>query len=138
MKRKVLSYHRGEHHAVWVAELDCFHSMDVEQALPFCTEMMCTKCAALQFPDGLTESGRTAEFTTATVPAGLLKNHTTKAGAWGQSHVLEGRVSYQPDGSSALGIQAGEHANIPPTLPHSILPGGAAHFYVAFYTHPGG
>lgn len=138
MKRKVLSYHRGEHHAVWVATLDCFHSLDIEQAQPSCIEMMCSKCAALQFPEGLTESGRTAEFTAATVPTGLLNHHNTKAGTWGQLHVLDGCVSYHPDGSSARDIQAGEHANIPPALPHSIRPDDMARFYVAFYTRPAG
>lgn len=39
---------------------------------------------------------RTAEFTEATVPAGLLRAHTTKTGAWGLIRVLEGRL---PTGS---------------------------------------
>ncbi len=128
-----MNYHRSGGHAVWVAELDCLHSVDVEQALSFSTEIDCGQCAALQLPEGLTEYKRTAEFTTTTVPAGLLRHHTTKAGIWGRLHVVEGRVHYQPDGLPAQDVRGGEHANIPPLLPHSIQPDVGARFYVAFY-----
>ncbi|MDQ6968962.1 MAG: hypothetical protein Q9M16_00445 [Mariprofundus sp.] len=47
------------------------------------------------------------------------------------------RVGYQPDGTAAQTIQAGDHANIPPSMPHSIRPADAARFYVAFYSCDG-
>ena len=35
---------------------------------------------------------RTPEFTESTIPAGLLKGHTTKPGVWAMIHVLEGGI----------------------------------------------
>ena len=50
-------------------------------------------------PIGLAESAkpyrRTAIFTQATVPAALLRAHSTKDGVWGVVHVLEGRLGYR-------------------------------------------
>ena len=34
------------------------------------------------------------EFSTATIPAGLLKDHTLKAGTWAQIVVLSGQLRY--------------------------------------------
>ena len=38
---------------------------------------------------------RTDTFTSATIPAGLLRSHATKAGVWGLIHVLQGHLVYR-------------------------------------------
>lgn len=45
-------------------------------------------------PAGLAAYKRTDEFTAETVPAALLKDHSTKEGTWGLIHVTAGRVLY--------------------------------------------
>src|SRR5690606_311089 len=46
-------------------------------------------------PDAVRPYRRTPVFTEATVPAALLRAHTTKAGTWGRILVLEGRLRYR-------------------------------------------
>jgi len=43
-------------------------------------------------PEDVRPYKRTPIFTEATVPPGLLKQHTTKEGAWAKIVVLEGRL----------------------------------------------
>ena len=38
---------------------------------------------------------RTPEFTEATIPMGLRRSHTTKAGVWGRIRVLQGSLVYR-------------------------------------------
>ena len=44
---------------------------------------------------------RTAEFTEATIPAGLRRRHTTQPGVWGRICVLEGALRYDSDNVAA-------------------------------------
>jgi tellurite resistance-related uncharacterized protein len=81
---------------------------------------------------------RTAEFTEATVPAGLLRSHTTKAGAWGAIHVLEGRLAYRitdprrPRTETVLTAE-GAPGVVEPTVLHEVEPLGPVRFYVEFH-----
>jgi tellurite resistance-related uncharacterized protein len=89
-------------------------------------------------PEGLESYRHTETFNEATVPAGLLKDHTTKAGTWGVIHVLAGRQRYRitdprrkpsetilsPDSASGL---------IEPTILHHVEPLGPVQFYVEFH-----
>jgi tellurite resistance-related uncharacterized protein len=45
---------------------------------------------------------RTAEFTEASLPAGLRRAHNTKAGVWGLIRVVEGRLAYRITDSRRL------------------------------------
>ena len=80
---------------------------------------------------------RTAEFTEKTIPAGLLKAHTTKAGAWGLIHVLEGRLVYRitdprrPGSETVLTPQSGPGV-VEPTILHEVEPLGSVRFLVEF------
>ena len=47
-----------------------------------------------ELPPGLAAYKRTPLFNEATVPAGLLKDHSTKEGTWGRIHVEAGRLRY--------------------------------------------
>jgi tellurite resistance-related uncharacterized protein len=81
---------------------------------------------------------RTAEFTEATVPAGLLRAHTTKAGAWGLIRVLEGQLIYRitdprcPASETVLTPETGPGV-VEPTIVHEVEPRGAVRFFVEFY-----
>ena len=47
-----------------------------------------------QLPENVSKVSRTASFTKETVPAALLKDHSTKKGAWGKLVVESGFVYY--------------------------------------------
>lgn len=91
-----------------------------------------------QLPDGAQPYRRTDEFTESTVPAGLLKAHTTKAGAWGLIHVLEGRLAYRitdprrPASETVLTPQTPPGV-VEPTVLHEVEPLGPVRFYVEFH-----
>lgn len=89
-------------------------------------------------PAGLQPYARTAEFTETSVPAGLLRAHTTKAGAWGLIHVLEGRLAYRitdprrPASETVLTPQTGPGV-VEPTILHEVAPRGGVRFFVEFH-----
>lgn len=92
-------------------------------------------------PPGLEPYARTATFTETTIPAGLLKAHTTKAGAWGLIHVLEGRLAYRildPRRASSETILTPDTAPgiVEPTIAHEVAPLGSVRFYVEFHRLP--
>ena len=86
------------------------------------------------WPDGLVAYKRTPEFTETTVPAGLLRRHSTKAGVWGKLHVLSGRLLFRD-----LAMQTehelgpGIHALIHPQSDHEVAPLGEVRFFVEFH-----
>lgn len=81
---------------------------------------------------------RTQVFTESTVPAGLLKAHTTKAGAWALIHVLEGELIYRivdprrPASEVVLTPQAAPGV-VEPTILHEVEPATPVRFYVEFH-----
>lgn len=92
----------------------------------------------MDMPSDLSPYARTPEFTETTVPAALLKAHSTKAGAWGLIHVLEGRLAYRIEDSRRPGsetlLTAGSTAGvIEPTILHAVEPLGPVRFYVEFH-----
>lgn len=77
---------------------------------------------------------RTNEFTQSTVPAGLLRRHTTRPGVWGRIRVIEGSLRYR-----ILEPRVEEHVLTPgfdgvvePANPHEVEPIGRVRFYVEF------
>ena len=96
---------------------------------------------ATRLPENLESFSRTATFTQDTVPAGLRKDHITKAGSWGLIHIEEGALCYRvtdprrvattleltPD--TARGV-------IEPTILHHVEPVGPVRFYVEFLREP--
>ena len=101
---------------------------------------MATRCACWvdrlrALPQGLTAYRQTPEFTEQTVPAGLLRDHSTKVGVWGLIHVTAGELIYRLTAS-------GEELRLAPTSPpaviepealHSVELAGAVTFYVEFW-----
>jgi tellurite resistance-related uncharacterized protein len=92
-------------------------------------------------PSGLEAYKRTPIFTEATVTAGLLKDHSTKAGTWGLIHVEAGTLRYcitDPRRSpSFLDLAAGEQPGVvEPTIIHRVEPLGPVQFWVEFHRQP--
>ncbi len=78
---------------------------------------------------------RTPEFTEASVPAGLLHAHRTKAGTWGKIVVLDGRLRYrilEPE-LADVELAPGSFGVVEPGVLHEVLPMGNVRFYVEFY-----
>ena len=93
---------------------------------------------SLPLPANARPYRRTAEFTEATVPAGLLKAHTTKEGAWALIHVLEGRLAYRVIAPRRLRSETVLTPDTPcgvvePTILHEVEPLGPVRFFVEFH-----
>ncbi|MDV7212721.1 DUF1971 domain-containing protein [Azotobacter beijerinckii] len=89
-------------------------------------------------PEDVRPYKRTPIFTEATVPPGLLKQHTTKEGAWAKIVVLEGRLLYRilvPDVSEVL-LTPDQYGVVEPQVPHEVSPDGPVRFFVEFCRVP--
>lgn len=90
-----------------------------------------------QWPEGLVAYKRTPEFTETTVPAGLLRSHSTKPGVWAKIHVLSGRLRFT---DLVLGISRdldeGVHTVVYPEAEHEVAPQGEVRFFVEFHAVP--
>lgn len=83
----------------------------------------------------------TADFTEASLPAALRRDHVTKDGAWGLIRVAEGRLAYRitdPRRESAERVLTSEAPPgvIEPTMLHHVEPLGPVRFRVEFYRLP--
>jgi tellurite resistance-related uncharacterized protein len=77
---------------------------------------------------------RTPVFDQDTVPAGLLRSHSTKAGVWGVIHVLEGRLRYRIyDPASEQVLTPAAPGIVRPTQLHEVAPLGPVRFFVEFH-----
>lgn len=134
----------------WVAQLDCGHPQHVRHDPPFTNRpwvttaegragklgqlLNCVRCNAFELPSSFVAYQRTDEFTEASVPAALRRDHTTKTGVWARIIVLEGRLRYRVpslDVDSVLSPEC-EPGIVVPAVPHSVEPVGAVRFYVEF------
>jgi len=85
-------------------------------------------------PSGLTAYKRTPTFTEHTVPKGLLRDHNTKAGVWGQIHVESGLLKYViPPRDHTQLLSPGNIGTVEPEVRHHIAPVGPVTFYVEFW-----
>lgn len=87
-----------------------------------------------RLPDEVVPYKRTPEFSQDTVPAGLLRSHTTREGTWARIQVLEGRLLYR-----ILEPSIEEHVLSPdvpgivaPGVRHEVAPSGEVRFFVEF------
>ena len=89
-------------------------------------------------PPGLRSYKRTPTFTEATVPAGLVRDHSTKEGTWGLIRVEDGKLLYvvtdprRPSAERLLtpGVESGV---VEPTILHRVEPQGPVRFHVEFF-----
>ena len=76
----------------------------------------------------------TPVFDENTLPAGLRREHRTKAGVWGIIRVLEGRVRYRVlDPISEMILDLDHPGFVIPDQPHLVEPLGAMQMRVEFY-----
>jgi tellurite resistance-related uncharacterized protein len=87
-----------------------------------------------KIPDAFVAYKRTPQFTEATIPAGLRRNHATKAGVWGKIIVVEGRLRYRVAGmDSDVELSPDREGIVEPQVVHHVEPIGRVRFYVEFY-----
>lgn len=92
----------------------------------------------MPLPPDTRSYARTPVFTEETIPAGLLKAHTTKAGSWALIHVIAGSLAYRiidprrPASEQVLTPQTGAGV-VEPTILHEVQPLGPVRFYVEFH-----
>lgn len=76
----------------------------------------------------------TPVFNEITLPAGLRREHRTKAGVWGVIRVLEGRVRYRVLDPLSEDILDPDHPGLVlPDQPHFVDPLGPIRMQVEFY-----
>jgi tellurite resistance-related uncharacterized protein len=70
------------------------------------------------------------------LPAGLRREHRTKAGVWGVIRVLQGRLRYRVLDPVSETILDPDHPGlVRPEQPHLVEPLGAMQMRVEFYDH---
>lgn len=103
------------------------------------TKVECDRCAQRVWPEGFERYKSTPVFTRATLPAGLLAEHRTRAGVWGKLEVREGtvRLEFGAPLDQSVELSEGSLGLIPPELVHRIVLANEApvrvqvHFYRA-------
>lgn len=93
---------------------------------------------AAELPAGLESYRSTETFSELSVPAGLLRAHSTKAGIWGLIRVTEGELIYRIEDEKRIAAERRLHADSPPgvvepTILHSVEPVGRVRFHVEFF-----
>ena len=149
MKRPIISFTQdtvGD----WLAQLSCGHTQHVRHQPPFQSRLWvtteegrqsklgevleCPYCERLELPEHFVAFHQTPEFTEETVPAGLLKDHTTKPGIWAKILVTEGTLRYHLDGfGQTFELTVGTLGIVVPEVLHHVEPLGPVRFIVEFY-----
>ncbi len=91
-----------------------------------------------RLPEDAVVQRRTPEFTEATMPAGLRRRHTTRAGVWARIEVHEGVLRYRILGepTEEHRLSPGHPGVVEPEVPHEVEPEGACRFHVEFLRRP--
>lgn len=90
-------------------------------------------------PPSVVAYSRSPEFTEATLPAALRRQHSTKPGTWALIHVLEGELVYRIyHPASETTLTPDTPGIVIPEQLHEVEPRGAVRMYVEFYAAPKG
>ncbi len=133
----------------WVARLSCGHRQHVRHDPPLVerpwvtTErgrserigqhLDCVRCDAFELPADFVPYKRTDVFTERSVPAGLRKDHSTKAGVWARIVVVEGTLRYHVASLGRTMELTADHCGIViPEIRHHVEPVGTVQFFVEF------
>lgn len=159
MQRHITSFTRdAEGH--WVARLDCHHPQHVRHRPPLTdrpwvtTEagrasrigapLDCLRCDDFEWPAGLVCVHSTPIFDARRVPAGLLRDHTTRQGTWGRIVVLDGALDYVTAVGRHWRLEPGRGGSgvdgagvVVPGMKHHVAPVGDVRFRVEFHRPPG-
>jgi tellurite resistance-related uncharacterized protein len=146
MLRQIIGFHCDDEGA-WVAELACGHGQHVRHDPPWQSrawvnddegrraklgaELDCLYCNMARLPEGLIAYKRTASFSELDIPAGLLRDHRTKAGVWARIVVEDGKLEYTCS-RGAFVLRPGIDGIAPPEQPHRVRPVGTVRFHVSF------
>lgn len=135
----------------WVAELACGHGQHVRHRPPWESrpwveseggreahlgeELPCPSCQMPALPEGLELYRQTPDFDERSLPDGLRRSHTLKAGSWGRIVVLEGRLLYVIEREPVVAFALGPELPgiIEPEAPHHVEPRGHVRFRVEFH-----
>ncbi|HEY9035794.1 MAG TPA: DUF3565 domain-containing protein [Pseudomonadales bacterium] len=149
MQRAITGFGVDEHDDPF-AWLSCGHRQHVRHQPPFVNRpwvisdegreamlgqtLNCVRCDALEWPDGFVVYKQTPVFTEATVPAGLLRDHATKAGVWACIRVQSGQLRYCiPSLAIEQLLGAKDLGTVLPEVLHYVSPVGRVRFVVEFY-----
>jgi tellurite resistance-related uncharacterized protein len=86
-------------------------------------------------PEGLAHYKSTPEFTENSIPAGLLRSHSTAAGVWGRITIREGSLLYrllEPALEEHV-LPPGQPGIIEPQAKHEVATIGPVRFCVEFH-----
>lgn len=150
--RRILGFERDAADE-WIVHLDCGHRRHVRHRPPLSdypwlgdapgretrvgAEIECGRCGRGELPDGAAAYRTTDVFDEATLPAGLRRDHTIRAGSWGRVEVLAGRLHFvMPALAIDRELTEGEHAIIPPEVSHHVEPLGPVRMRVVFLRAP--
>ena len=85
-------------------------------------------------PDHVKAYRATPVFDEATVPAGLLADHATKAGVWGVIEIEAGRLRYEiTEQGETHELNVDHPGVVEPEVRHRVTPIGKVRFRVRFY-----
>jgi tellurite resistance-related uncharacterized protein len=86
-------------------------------------------------PAGLTAYKQTPTFDQDSLPAGLRREHRTKAGVWALIHVVEGSLLYRIlDPASEEILTVGTPGIVVPEQLHEVEPLGPMRMFVEFFS----
>lgn len=120
-----------------LAELSCGHRVPADSLATVGVDHDCAACDALQMPVHFVAYKETPLFTERTVPAALLRDHSTKRGVWAQILVQEGCLGYRVDAlQQSWELRPGTPGIIAPEIPHAVSLCGAVSFFVRFFRAP--
>lgn len=152
MQRPITGFRQDEE-GHWVALLGCGHPQHVRHHPPMASRpwvlteegrsarlgqmLDCLRCERFELPPDFVAYRSTPEFTEATVPAALRRDHSTRAGVWGVIRVQAGRLRYRVPCWSVEQVLTPEVPGIVvPEVLHSVEPLGAVRFRVEFHAAP--
>ena len=133
----------------WVADLACGHAQhlrhrppwelrpwvanEADRARKLGAEIDCPLCQMPALPAGAREYKRTATFHEGNVPAGLLRNHQTKAGTWALIVIEAGQLGYTIESPLSTFLLTPQLTGvIAPTVPHRVTLLGPVGFHLEF------
>lgn len=87
-----------------------------------------------ELPENVTVYKRTPDFNQETIPAGLLKAHTTKEGTWGKICVSKGHLLYtiETEPQETIELTPDRYGVVEPQVPHHVEPLEEVQFHVEF------
>ncbi len=88
-----------------------------------------------EMPSALLFVRSTPEFTTKTVPTGLLSSHQLAPHLWARLTVLKGivRFTFEEPEVFDLDLQTDQYLDIPPLIRHHVLPSAGGSFSISFF-----